>query len=170
MKIDIAKPAEIISILEECNPEAIMYDGLDDALVGMISRAGTEPLALYDRSKLVDLLISHGLSNEQAENYICYNIEGCWAGPHTPFLASFNLDPVGIRYPVEDLGVVAGDSADAEILFGTQVGGDVPVDSADIGSDLVDVAPEAGGPIGSGDGDEVSTGAVVVDGDVEPKV
>jgi hypothetical protein len=170
MKLKIAKSDEIISVLEECNPEAIMYDGFDDALVGMIARAGTEPLALYDRRKIIDLLIGHGLSNEQAENYICYNIEGCWAGPHTPFLASFNLDPIGIRYPVEDLGVVTGDSAEAEVFFGTQVGGDVPVDSADIGSDLVDVAPEPGRPVGSGDGDEVSAGAVVVDGDVEPKV
>ena len=170
MKLKIAKSDEIISVLEACNPEAIMYDGFDDALVGMIARAGTEPLALYDRSKIIDLLIGHGLSDEQAENYICYNIEGCWAGPHTPFLASFNLDPIGIRYPVEDLGVVTSDSAEAEIFFGTQVGGDIPVDSADIGSDLVDVASEAGGPVGSSDGDEVSTGAVVVDRDVKSNV
>ena len=170
MKIEIAEPADIISVLEECNPEAIMYEGFDTALVGMISRAGTEPLALYDRRKCLAHLISQGLSNEQAEEYICYHIEGCWAGSHTPFLASFNLDPIGIRYPVEDLGIVTGESADAEVFFGTHVGGDVPVDSADIGSDLVDAAPEAGGPVGSSDGDEVSAGAVVVDGDVEPKV
>ena len=130
MKLEIAKSDEIISILEECNPEAIMYEGFNDALVGMIARAGTEPLALYDRNKILNILIGHGLSSE----------------------------------------IVTGESAEAEVFFGTHVGGDVPVDSADIGSDLVDVAPEAGGPVGSSDGDEVSAGAVVVDGDIEPKV
>ena len=170
MKFDIAKPDEIISVLEECNPEAIMYDDLDDALVGIISRAGTDPLALYDRNKILEIFIADGLTHEQAEEHVCFNVEGCWAGPHTPFLASFNLDPIGIRYPVEDLGVVTSDSAEAEIFFGTQVGGDIPVDSADIGSDLVDVASEAGGPVGSSDGDEVSAGAVVVDRDVKSNV
>mgnify|MGYP003141252963 CR=1 FL=1 len=170
MKIDIAKPDAIISTLEEYNPEAIMYDGLDDALVGIVSRAGTEPLALYDRDKILKLFVSQGMTHEQAEEYICFNIEGCWAGPHTPFLVSFDLHPIGIRYPVEDLGIVAGTSTEAEVFFGAQVGGDIPVDSADVGSDLVDVASEAGGPIGSSDGDEVSAGTVVVDGDVESQV
>tara|TARA_Y100000593_G_scaffold95082_1_gene199317 strand:- start:2616 stop:2996 length:381 start_codon:yes stop_codon:yes gene_type:complete len=118
MSIEISTPADIVSTLEELNPEAIMYDGFDDALVGMIARCGTEPLALYDREKCIKLLMDAGSTHEEAEDYFCYNVEGCWAGPHTPFIASFNLDPVGVPRPAEGLD---GADSDAEIFIGQYI-------------------------------------------------
>jgi|TARA_R100000149_G_scaffold61990_2_gene31732 hypothetical protein len=117
MIIDIAAPSDIISTLEELNPEAILYDGFDDAVVGMAARCGTEPLAVYDRSRCIDILLSKGLSVEDAEEYFAFNVEGCWAGPHTPFIASFDLKPVGVRFPVEDFdGIEAKQDAAAEFM------------------------------------------------------
>ena len=51
MSIEISTPADVMATLEELNPEAIMYEGFDDALVGILARCGTEPLALYDRER-----------------------------------------------------------------------------------------------------------------------
>ncbi len=122
MSIEISTPADIVSTLEELNPEAIMYDGFDEALVGIIARCSTEPLALYDREKCIKLLVDKGLTREQAEEYFCFNVEGCWAGPNTPFIASFNLDPVGIRYPVEDFMPIEEQKAAAEYFVSRYVG------------------------------------------------
>tara|TARA_R100000152_G_C6657327_1_gene97194 strand:- start:118 stop:507 length:390 start_codon:yes stop_codon:yes gene_type:complete len=121
MSIEISTPADIVSTLEELNPEALMYDGFDEALVGIIARCSTEPLALYDRAKCIQLLVDKGLTWEQAEEYFCYNVEGCWAGPHTPFIASFNLDPVGIRFPVEDFDPIENKEGAAEFFIGKYV-------------------------------------------------
>ncbi len=118
MSIQISTPEDIVSTLEELNPEAIMYDGFDDALVGMIARCGTEPLALYDREKCLQILMDKGASYEQALDYFCYNIEGCWAGPHTPFIASFDLQPVGIKFPVEDFSPIEGKEDATEFFIG----------------------------------------------------
>jgi len=96
MGIEISTPADVMATLEELNPEALMYDGFDDALVGMIARCGTEPLALYDREKCIQILVDKGSTYEDAVDYFCYHVEGCYAGPHTPFIGSFNLDPVGV--------------------------------------------------------------------------
>tara|TARA_R110002072_G_scaffold250480_3_gene409261 strand:- start:255 stop:644 length:390 start_codon:yes stop_codon:yes gene_type:complete len=117
MSIEISTPADIVSTLEELNPEAIMYDGFDEALVGMIARCGTEPIALYDREKFLKLLMDKGVTYEEALDYFCYNIEGCWAGPHTPFIASFNLDPVGVRHPVTDFSPLEGKEDAAEFFI-----------------------------------------------------
>tara|TARA_A100001391_G_scaffold105323_2_gene70446 strand:+ start:8110 stop:8499 length:390 start_codon:yes stop_codon:yes gene_type:complete len=121
MKLDICKPEDIISTLEELNPEAIMYDGFDDALVGMIARCGTEPLALYDRDKCIQLLMDKGATHEEAEDYFCYNVEGCWAGPHTPFIASFDLNPVGVRFTPEEFNPVENNQDAAEVFLGKYV-------------------------------------------------
>jgi hypothetical protein len=142
---------EIIAFLEEMNPDAVMYDGFDAALVGISARCSTPPLALYDRGRCIQILMDKGMTWEEAEDYFCYNVEGCWAGPHTPMIASFYLDPIGVRYPIDDLEIVTDVGGDAEILIGRHVGGDLAVDSADIGAVVVDGAAESGGPIGSSD-------------------
>ena len=97
--------------------------GFNAAIVGVVSRCGTEPLALYDRAKCIQILMDEGCSHSDAEDYFCFNVEGCWAGPHTPMIASFNLDPVGTRYPVSDLECVTDIGADAEIVFGSHITG-----------------------------------------------
>ena len=121
MGIEISTPADVVSTLEELNPEAIMYDGFEDALVGIVARCSTEPLALYDREKCIKLLVDKGLTWEEAEEYFCFNVEGCWAGPHTPFIASFNLDPVGVKYPVKDFEPLESKEGAAEIFIGEYV-------------------------------------------------
>tara|TARA_A100001391_G_scaffold153779_1_gene111619 strand:+ start:274 stop:780 length:507 start_codon:yes stop_codon:yes gene_type:complete len=158
---------ELARTIEELNPDALLYEGFNAALVGFISRAGTSPLALYDREKCIEVLMARDMTYQQAEEFFCFNIEGCWAGPHTPFIASFNLDPIGIRYPVEDLQVSAGDSAETEILLGFDSDGNARADFANIGAGVVNSASHTGGPIGPSDGDEVSAGPVVVDRDVK---
>jgi hypothetical protein len=117
MQIQIATPKEIVSTLEELNPEAIMYDGFDEALVGIIARCATEPLALYDREKCLKILMGKGATQEEALDYFSYNIEGCWAGPQTPFIASFNLEPLGLQFPVGEFDPIEAREDAAEVFI-----------------------------------------------------
>ena len=48
-------------------------------------------------------------------------MEGCWAGPHTPLIASLYLEPIGVRYPVEAAQVITEVGCDAEVLIGRHV-------------------------------------------------
>lgn len=149
---DSPTSSEIAHFLEELNPDALMYDGFEGALVGIASRCSTLPLALYDRSRCIQILVDKGMSHANAEDYFCYNVEGCWAGPNTPLIASFCLDPVGVRYPMDGLEVVTDSGSDCEVLIGRHVGGDVALEPADNGSVAVDGASQAGDPVGSNDG------------------
>tara|TARA_R100000234_G_scaffold31116_1_gene18312 strand:+ start:1308 stop:1766 length:459 start_codon:yes stop_codon:yes gene_type:complete len=140
---------EIAAYLEEMNPEALMYEGFEDALVGFASRCSTQPLALYDRGKCIDILVDSGMSPEDAEEYFAYNVEGCWAGPNTPLIAAFCLEPIGLRYPISNLELITETGGDVEVYVGRHTGPESVADSADTGSGGVNGASESGGPVGS---------------------
>lgn len=66
----------------------LFMDGFDDAIVGLVSRFGMEtPVVLYDRAKMVAMMVANnGLSEDEAEEYISFNIESAWVGEQTPAL------------------------------------------------------------------------------------
>ena len=69
--------------------EAMLLDGLDDALVGVMCRFNQEPVALYSKSKCIDIFIAQGLTEVEAEEHFDFNVIGAWAGDGTP---AFMLD------------------------------------------------------------------------------
>lgn len=85
---------EVRDQLSELNPEAILFDGYEDALIGYIERfseSGHILVALYDRAKCIEILIERdGMSHEEAEEFFSFNTEGCYAGPHTPAFATLS--------------------------------------------------------------------------------
>ena len=66
----------------ECYCEgAIMLDGLEDAIVGIVEEFGNSPRILYCKSKILQILQERDLMTEQeAEEYYDYNILGLHAG------------------------------------------------------------------------------------------
>lgn len=93
--------------LVECSDgEALLADGLEDALIGMAEGwfgNSHRVVALYDLSICVRVLMSWGMDEEEAEEYIGYNVTGAYVGPSTPVFA------VILRYPV----IVSGDEGPA---------------------------------------------------------
>jgi len=78
---------DILEHLAEWNPEAILWDGFEDAVVGIGSRCGMQPVAIYDRGKCIQVLMDQDLSWEDAEEYFSYNVEGAYVGECTPIIA-----------------------------------------------------------------------------------
>ena len=83
---------DIIEIEGEDN-EILLADGFEDAYMGIARQFTKTPLAIYDRNKCIDILVNRdGMSEEEAEEYFQYNVEGAWVGENTPmFLQPLKL-------------------------------------------------------------------------------
>ena len=84
---------DIIEIEGEDN-EILLADGFEDAYMGLARQFTKTPLAIYDRNKCIDILVNRdGMSEEEAEEYFQYNVEGAWVGENTPmFLQPLKLN------------------------------------------------------------------------------
>lgn len=68
--------------IAEVNPEAILFDGFNKALMGIDDRTG---VAIYDRDKIIELLCED-MSEEEAWEYYDYNIACLYTGEYTPII------------------------------------------------------------------------------------
>ena len=71
-------------ILAEENPEALLWDGFDAALIGVVRRACKPSLALYSASKCVQVLCADGMDYDEAREYLDFNTFCAYMGEHTP--------------------------------------------------------------------------------------
>jgi hypothetical protein len=89
--------------IAEINPEALMCDGFDEAIIGMAERINLGPVVAYDVEKIIEILavdmevegvdLEDGQSIEDvkivmAYEYFYYNIQGAWVGDNTPIFIS----------------------------------------------------------------------------------
>lgn len=65
---------------------AIVFDNCNAAIIGYGGQHGMEPLIVYDYDLLVQIFIEDGLTEEEAMEYVDYNIVGLWAGDRTPVI------------------------------------------------------------------------------------
>ena len=70
--------------LSERNPDALLADGLDEALLGVGGRF-TECLAVYSTDRAIKIFQERdGMSWEEAWDHFQFNVVGSWVGPGTP--------------------------------------------------------------------------------------
>ena len=68
--------------LAELLPEAIVWDGFDDAIVGYSPYGGT---AVYDINKMVEILMDGDqMEEEEALEYLEFNVFCAYVGEYTP--------------------------------------------------------------------------------------
>ena len=71
--------------IEEINPEALLCDGFDEAIIGMAERINLGPVVAYSVEKIIEILMSRDeMSYEDAYEYYNFNIVGAWMGDNTP--------------------------------------------------------------------------------------
>lgn len=74
----------IVELLKEINPEAILIDGLDDAIIGHTDRNGAN-VAVYNIDKCVSIYKEkYQIDEEQALDDLCFNVFGAYLGINTP--------------------------------------------------------------------------------------
>jgi biotin synthase-related radical SAM superfamily protein len=69
---------------ESLDPEIVLMDGYDDCFVGLVERAGQEPVACYSHALVIEKLIRDGLSRAEAIEFHEFNQAGAYVGPRTP--------------------------------------------------------------------------------------
>lgn len=75
----------ILDYLSELNPEILILNGMNEAIVGYVERCGTDPLVCYDVEKCIQILIDRDdMTDEEAMEFFSYNILGAYMGEHTP--------------------------------------------------------------------------------------
>lgn len=89
--IHAPKGAEIAESLSDVDPEIIVFHDYEEALIGYIERAGGPSVALYDKNKIIQLLIERdGLDEDDALDHYYYNIVGSYLGEYSPVFGCFD--------------------------------------------------------------------------------
>lgn len=85
--------------IAEINPDALVCDGFDEAIIGMAERINLGPVVAYDVDKIIEILmkdmevepddLEEGLTEEDvkremAYDYFYFNVQGAWMGEFTP--------------------------------------------------------------------------------------
>ena len=64
---------------------ALVMDGYDDCVVGVLERYGMEPIVIYDKASVIQKLIEDGCDDyEGAVEFYEKNQLGAWVGDKTP--------------------------------------------------------------------------------------
>lgn len=71
--------------IAEINPDALMLDGFDDAIIGMAERINLGPVVAYDIEKIIEVMMERdGMDYAEALEYYSFNIQSAWMGDYTP--------------------------------------------------------------------------------------
>jgi hypothetical protein len=80
---------QIEEVLAGIDPEILTADGLEDALIGYVERYGQPAVALYDREKCIEILVTRdGMDYDGAVEFFEFNTLGAWVGDFTPAFAT----------------------------------------------------------------------------------
>ena len=67
---------------------AIILDGLDEAIIGIVEEFGNSPRILYSKDKILQILQERdSMTYEESEEYYDFNILGLYAGEQNPVFA-----------------------------------------------------------------------------------
>ena len=91
MKIEEKRFEAVRDYLEDVNPEAMLFDGFEDALVGTCDRINQPTLAAYDYDKCIEILAKDMTTVDDdddpytmAVEYFDFNVIGAYIGESTP--------------------------------------------------------------------------------------
>lgn len=81
------KSTDIAEFLENFTESTLVYDGFEDAFLGYAERCASPGVAIYSFTKMVEVLVERdGMSEEDAEEYLHFNVLGGWLGEKTPYV------------------------------------------------------------------------------------
>lgn len=76
---------EVVAMLAELNPDALLADGLEAALIGYTVNTHHAHVAVYDIDKCIDVLVERdGMTPEGADEYLSFNTICAYAGENGP--------------------------------------------------------------------------------------
>jgi hypothetical protein len=71
--------------LAELNPDALLADGLEAAMIGYTVNHHHPHVAVYGIDKCIDALVERdGMTHEEADEYLSFNTLGAYVGENGP--------------------------------------------------------------------------------------
>jgi hypothetical protein len=83
---------EIKDHISDINENALILDGLDEAIVGIAHRNSMDSVFAYDKNKIIDTYMKDGMTHEEAEEFFWTNTHGAWMGDGTPLFVEIMRD------------------------------------------------------------------------------
>ena len=74
---------KIEKLLELC-PDAMIMDGFDDCIVGVVEKFGKPDITCYSKEKIVQKLMKSDMDREEALEFFYFNQIGAYLGKNTP--------------------------------------------------------------------------------------
>jgi hypothetical protein len=76
---------ELLEMLAELNPDALLADGLEDAFIGCTVNHHIPHVAVYDIEKCIEVLVARdGMTHEEADEFLSFNTLGAFVGENGP--------------------------------------------------------------------------------------
>ena len=75
---------EKIKKLLDILPDALIMDGFDDCIVGVVEKFGEEDVVCYSKEKVIEKLIESDMNTEEALEFFYFNQIGAYLGENTP--------------------------------------------------------------------------------------
>ena len=73
-----------IKRLLEALPDALIMDGFDDCIVGVVEKFGEEDIVCYSKEKVIEKLMESHMDREEALEFFYFNQIGAYLGENTP--------------------------------------------------------------------------------------
>lgn len=74
----------LIKTLLVLNPDAVLLDNMDEAVIGLASVGVFGPIAVYSKRKIYEKLQAAGISDADIDEYYAGRFLSTWGGEHTP--------------------------------------------------------------------------------------
>jgi hypothetical protein len=71
--------------LAELDPDLLFADGFDEAILGVAERCGSPLVVVYDYDKCVESLMKDGMNEDEADEWMGFNVTGAYVGERTPW-------------------------------------------------------------------------------------
>lgn len=66
--------------------DTMKIEGADAAIIGYAQRCGEPVVVVYDYQRLVSVFMQGGMDEDEAREWVEYNIIGAWLGKGTPIV------------------------------------------------------------------------------------
>jgi hypothetical protein len=80
--------------IADINPDALLADGLDEAIIGVGNQFTNTPVGVYDYDKCIEILMrENDWDYEDAMDWMQFNVIGAYMGEGTPiFMTVFSQE------------------------------------------------------------------------------
>lgn len=76
----------LVAQLSDLNPDALLLENMESALIGLGYIGQADPVAVYSRARIYSKLLADGLSQEDADEYYFGKFVAAQSGAFTPVI------------------------------------------------------------------------------------